>query len=116
MKNDNKSNEMMKGFNDYFILALLDQHDSYGYEISKNIYEYTKGIYKIKESTLYTALQRLCTLKMIESYSGKETHGRSRTYYRITFDGKTYFSKRKIEVKDIIDSLKYFEGEGYGKD
>ena len=102
-------NEIMKGFNDYFILSLLMKGDSYGYEISKNILNYTKGTYQIKESTMYTALQRLSNQRYISSYKGEETNGRQRSYYKISIEGIEYYADLKKNIEEIMHAIHNFE-------
>lgn len=53
------SSDIMRGYNDIIVLALLYKHDSYGYEISKAIQECSGGNYIIKETTLYSTINRL---------------------------------------------------------
>jgi len=58
---------------EFLILAILEQGDSYGYEISQTI----KLIAKIKESTLYPILKKLDTNRYLTTYS-REYQGRMR--------------------------------------
>lgn len=102
-------NEIMKGFNDYFILSLLMKGDSYGYEISKNLSLYTNAYYQIKESTMYTALQRLSNQRYISSYKGKETYGKERSYYKITAAGIEYYTELRKSIIEIIRCIDIFE-------
>ena len=102
-------NEIIKGCNDYFILSLLMSGDSYGYEISKNLSYYTDSYYQIKESTMYTALQRLNKQGYISSYKGQEIFGKERSYYRITGKGIEYYSVLKTGIKELLDCLTVFE-------
>ena len=44
------SSDIMRGYNDIMILFLLLEHDSYGYEISKEIQTRTGGLYSMKET------------------------------------------------------------------
>lgn len=53
------SNDALKAYNDILILYILLQGDSYGYEISRRIREITDEKYIIKETTLYSAFNRL---------------------------------------------------------
>ncbi|MFV0425197.1 MAG: PadR family transcriptional regulator [Bacilli bacterium] len=90
----------IRGYNDLILLSLLLDDDSYGYSISKQIKELTYGMYIIKETTLYSAFNRLKKLGYIESYNGSETRGRARTYYKITEKGKEFYYKCCREWKD----------------
>lgn len=85
---------------------LLDQ-DSYGYEISKNIKERSDGKYIIKETTLYSAFNRLTKNGYIEAFvKDDETHGKKRKYYRITEEGRRYYQDKCMEwelTKEVIN-------------
>lgn len=95
------------------ILSLLLEKDSYGYEISKEIEARTDKIYCIKETTLYSAFNRLEANGHVASYFGDETFGKRRTYYRITNLGRSYYLEKceewKIAVK-VIDLFVMKEG------
>ena len=87
------SSDVIRGYNDTFILFLLLERPSYGYEISKQIRRLTDEKYIIKETTLYSAFTRLEKNGYIESFYGDETEGRRRTYYRITPAGRLYYQE-----------------------
>ena len=53
------SSDILRGYTDTIILAQLAQADSYGYVISKNVQEITRGELQLKEATLYTTFRRL---------------------------------------------------------
>lgn len=102
------SSDSMRGFNDLLILKILESNDSYGYEISQNITERTKGKYIIKETTLYSALARLEKNGHLISYEGTETQGRTRTYYGITEKGKEELEARIYEWYEIESLINKF--------
>lgn len=91
------SSDGIRGYNDAIILMILSEGDSYGYEISKEIRRRTDDSYIIKETTLYSAFTRLGKQGYIEAYPGEVTHGKKRTYYRITASGKDYLEEK---IKD----------------
>lgn len=104
--------DILRGYNDIMILSILYSKDSYGYEISKEIFHISKGIYQIKETTLYSAMNRLERLSYITSYQGSITNGKPRTYYAITRRGKEFLEAKKLEwneTKTLIDSFIYEE-------
>ena len=84
------SSDVIRGYNDTIILYLVWEGPSYGYEISKRIKELSSEKYIIKETTLYSSFNRLERNGYITSFSGDETNGRRRTYYRITQYGRDY--------------------------
>jgi len=89
--------DAIRGYNDTFILSILLAGDSYGYAISKQIREISQGEYSIKETTLYSAFNRLEKNGYIESFPGEVTHGKKRTYYKITTNGKHYLNEKLHE-------------------
>lgn len=88
------SSDVIRGYNDTIILFLLLDGPSYGYEISKKIRELSREKYIIKETTLYSAFTRLEKNGYIKSFSGGETSGKRRTYYRITERGRAYYREK----------------------
>lgn len=74
------SSDIIRGYNDSIILSILLEGPSYGYEISKKIRAITDEEYVIKETTLYSAFNRLEKNGYIISFPGNETMGKKRTY------------------------------------
>lgn len=102
------SSDIIRGYNDTIILSILLEGDSYGYEISKKIRAITNDQYIIKETTLYSAFNRLGKNGYIVSYQGDETFGKKRTYYKITDDGISYYKQKCEEwavTKDVINKF-----------
>lgn len=102
------SSDVLRGYNDTFILCLLTEKDSYGYEIEREVERRSAGVYSMKETTLYSAFARLLRNGYILSYSGSETFGKPRTYYQITEAGKQYYHEKCKEwglTKNLIDSF-----------
>lgn len=100
------SSDGIRGYNDAMILSILNRGESYGYAISKEIREMTNEAYVIKETTLYSAFSRLEKNQYIESFPGEITHGKKRTYYRITSTGLTYLEEKRTEwqlTKTVVD-------------
>ena len=102
------STEIMRGLNDMLILSLLAQKDSYGYEISQHITAYSKGVYTIKETTMYSALARFEKSGYIVSYEGSKALGPPRTYFKMTNFGRKYLAEKREEweaVKKLVDAF-----------
>lgn len=110
------SSDVIRGYSDPIILFLLLEKDSYGYEVSKNIRDVSEDKYVMKETTLYSAFNRLQKNGYIESYYGDETQGKRRTYYRITDLGRVYYREKYAEWKLTKDVISRFmkESEDYG--
>lgn len=102
------SSDVIRGYNDTIILYLLLEEPSYGYEISKKIKEMSMEKYIIKETTLYSAFNRLEKNGYVTSFFGNETNGKRRTYYRITEAGKEYYRTKCEEwhvTKAVIEKF-----------
>ncbi len=100
--------DLIRGNIDAIILCVLNEGDSYGYEILKRIATASGGEYEMKEPSLYTCLKRLENQGSVESYWGDETQGARRKYYRITSAGKSELEAsvaRWQQVRTIIDRL-----------
>lgn len=100
------SSDIIRGYNDTIILSLIYNNPSYGYEIGKKIKELTKDKYVIKETTLYSAFNRLEANGYIESFQDERSVGKKRTYYRITESGKSFFKDKCDEweiTKEVIE-------------
>lgn len=106
--------DILRGHTDTIILAHLLQHDSYGYQINKEIASTTQGQYELKEATLYTAFRRLEQAGCIETYWGDESTGARRRYYALTQQGREMYKRNQKEweeAKELIDRL-ISPGEG----
>lgn len=98
----------IRGYTDIIILSLLKEQDSYGYEISMNIRQRTNEEYVMKETTLYSAFTRMEKSGWVASYQGEKTHGRPRTYYHITSEGKQYYLEKCLEwekTKSLVEKF-----------
>lgn len=91
------SSDILRGYTDTIILAQLLKEDSYGYVISKNVQEITRGELQLKEATLYTTFRRLENAGVIESYWGNENAGARRRYYHLTDAGRKLYEENKAD-------------------
>ena len=88
--------QLKRGILDVCVLSAIKTEDSYGYKIIKDLKPYIE----LSESTLYTILKRLESLKMLTVYS-VEHEGRLRKYYRITKNGLLRIREFKNEWKEL---------------
>lgn len=90
------SSDVIRGYTDIIILYLLLDEPSYGYEISRRITDRSQGLYTMKETTLYSAFNRLEKNGYLRSFAGTETGGKTRTYYELTPQGgHTHYQLKK---------------------
>lgn len=105
------SSDVMRGFNSLLILSILMKGDNYGYQISNMIREKTKGAYIMKETTLYSAFNRLEKQNLVNSYSKAETKGKPRTYYKITPLGIESYFEKLVEWEEVQRIIQRFVKE-----
>ena len=94
--------EIMKGAIDILILSILKNQDNYGYEIARVIKDDSHNTYIISEGTLYTALKRLESNNLIESYWNESLSAPKRKYYTITENGCKVLNEKWIEWDQIV--------------
>ena len=110
MQNENINSDLIRGLIDVFLLKVLMQGDSYGYEIIKQIFQMSKETYELKEPSLYTSLKRLEKGAYIESYWGDESRGGRRKYYHITKKGIKLMQESQeqwIAAEKIINAIMF---------
>ena len=89
--------QLKRGLLDVCVLAAIQDGDSYGYKIIKDLKPYIE----LSESTLYTILKRLELAKMLAVRSA-EHDGRLRKYYHITDAGLRRIEEFRNEWKEVI--------------
>jgi len=102
------ASDILRGYTDTIILAQLAREDNYGYVISKNVQEITRGELQLKEATLYTTFRRLESMGVIESYWGDERAGARRRYYHLTDAGRALYEENQEDwrkYRAIISQL-----------
>ena len=90
--------QLKRGFLDACVLASINQQDSYGYQIVKDV----PAILNLTESTLYPLLRRLEAGGYLRVYS-REHSGRLRKYYGITDEGRAHLEELRGEWRQVLD-------------
>lgn len=91
--------QMKRGFLEACVLATLRAHESYGYQIVKDV----PASLGLTESTLYPLLKRLEQAGCIAVRSA-EHNGRLRKYYRITDEGLARIDEFVAE-RETVEAL-----------
>lgn len=102
------TSDLLRGHTDTIILALLQDGDKYGYQITKLVHEKSGLAYQLNEATMYSSLKRLEQDGRIASYWGDETQGGRRKYYHLTDHGRTLYHDNKRQwdqAKHLLDQL-----------
>ena len=92
------SRELLKGSTDMLVLSLLENENTYGYEMIKKLTEKSENVFELQEGTLYPILHSLEEKNYITSYWDK-TASKKRKYYSITNEGKKHLKEKKEEWK-----------------
>ena len=100
--------EMMKGTIDILILSVLQEQDSYGYEISKTIKTKSDGSFEILEATMYLSLKRLEKQNAIQGYWGEQSGGGRRRYFKITDEGVRLLEQLCNDWKASVQLIEKF--------
>ena len=88
---------------DACVLAIVDQSDTYGYELTQRI----QGAFDVSESTLYPVLRRLQKDGYLETYD-QPFQGRNRRYYRITLTGSAQLAVYRdewVQFQDMVAQI-----------
>ncbi len=98
--------QMLKGVLEGCILKIIDQKETYGYEIVERLNQY--GFADVKEGTLYPLLLRLEKKELIEAVFKPSPLGPKRKYYHLTDAGREYvdgFYKNWMEVTSSVQKI-----------
>ena len=103
--------QMLKGILEGSILKVINQKQTYGYEISQELQKY--GFSNISEGTIYPLLLRLERNGLIEAQYKESSLGPKRKYFSLSQAGKnemSAFFSNWLELKTAVDWL--FQNEG----
>lgn len=84
------------------LLHLLAGEDLYGYEILRRIHE---SFPDTQESAVYALLRGLCKSGCTEQYTGGQSGGPARKYYRITPAGVEKLGRLLEQWRSLRDAL-----------
>ena len=101
--------QLRKGLLDVCVLVALNERDSYGYQIIKDV----SPIVEISESTLYPILKRLEAGGFVTTYS-MEHNSRLRKYYRLTDQGRQRIRDFLVEWQDVMRAYRYIAASQEG--
>jgi PadR family transcriptional regulator PadR len=104
--------QLKKGITETALLYLINEVQTYGYGIIKELEKRTTGYLKLKGGTIYPALQRLEIKGLVKSWQQRTTERRSRRYYKITDKGRQFLSKRLVEWQDFSLAVSTLMGVG----
>ena len=98
--------QLKKGVLTLCVLALLNRHDSYAYEIASTL----SDAIDMGEGTIYPLMRRMQSDGQVETYLVESASGPSRKYYRLTDAGRRALDAQTTEwrafaraVESVLD-------------
>src|SRR5918994_2372248 len=105
--------ELKRGSTEVLILALLDERQRHGYEISQLIEERSNGTITFHTASLYPTLYRLEEKGLIEGRWVERAGQRRRRYYRLTQAGRTLLDRQRRSWKSFVGAVGRVTGIDY---
>ena len=94
--------QFKKGVFELCVLALLNEKDCYGYDVS----EFLSRHMDISDGTVYPILRRLKAEGLVTTYLSEESGGPPRKYYRITELGVREYTAARREWLDFVKTVR----------
>jgi len=88
----------------FYILFALAEGEKHGYAIMKEVHSVSDGQFTMGPGTLYTTIQRLLELGLIEETSTSSDSERRRRYYRLSRRGRQIFEAELNRMESLVRS------------
>lgn len=102
---------LTKGSVEFLILSILEDGESHGYDITRQIEERSQRLLAFRRSSIYPVLSRLETrgwvLRRWTNGNGKRRRG----FYRITEDGTEALDRLRIEWQAFTTGVNLIVGK-----
>lgn len=98
-------NNLITGITELLVLKILEQQDSYVYEIQKMINNHSEQLLSISLNTIYTVTYKLEKENLISEYSKRVEKKRTRVYYHLEETGKEHLAKVMTNYNNMIDGV-----------
>jgi PadR family transcriptional regulator PadR len=105
--------ELKRGSTEILILALLEEQDRHGYDISRLIDDRSDGEISFHVASLYPTLYRLERKGLIGGRWVEKAGQRRRRYYRITAAGRKVLATQRSVWKNFMVALNRVAGIGH---
>ena len=86
----------------FFILFALSDGEKHGYAIMQDVDVLSDNKVRMGPGTLYTTIQRLLELRLIEQTSTKSPADSRRVYYRLTHLGKLLLGEEAARLNALV--------------
>ncbi|MFT3876511.1 MAG: PadR family transcriptional regulator [Propioniciclava sp.] len=106
MKAEERDPQLLKGVLPILVIGLLDQAESYGYELVTRLRE--SGLHDVSPGTVYPVLGRLEREGHLSSRLEASASGPARKYYRPTPSGQERYRSGLLawaELRKVVDTI-----------
>ncbi len=89
----------------FFILFALADGEKHGYAIMQSVSRISDNQFRMGPGTLYTTIQRLLDLDLIEeteNAGGQSDHEKRRRYYKLTRTGKAVLAADISRMESVV--------------
>jgi PadR family transcriptional regulator len=101
-----KRGENLQGSLELLILKTLESEPNHGFGITSFIDSASGGLLRVEEGSLYPALHRMETERLIAGSWGVTPNGRRARVYRLTEAGKTRLTETRKNWKQVAKGIK----------
>ena len=95
--------QMLKGVLEGCILQIINEEETYSYEITKKLAEY--GLGEVSEGTIYPLMLRLQKNELVSSVLKESNSGPKRKYFNLTDKGIQELEQFKQNWTDLSTSV-----------
>lgn len=96
---------LKKGTVEMVLLHLLSERPMYGYEILQEMKKRSNEQFVLKDGSMYPILYRMIDKGLITDEQVLVGRRRTRVYYHLTDEGKSYLEKIKAEYLFITEGI-----------
>jgi PadR family transcriptional regulator PadR len=101
--------QMRRGAIEFCVLALLQDSDMYGFELTRRLAEADSLV--TSEGTVYPLLTRIRQEGLVDTFWEESPQGPPRRYYRLTKDGRLALETFRVQWRTFRDAVdKILEG------
>jgi DNA-binding PadR family transcriptional regulator len=86
----------------FFILFALADGEKHGYAIMQEATKLSDGKFRMGPGTLYTTIQRLLELELLEEVAGSGDADSRRRYYRLTWQGRSLLDREISRLEAVL--------------
>src|SRR6266702_5870639 len=110
------TSQLLKGVLDLAVLAVLADHDSYGYEVLRQLRN--SGLDGVGDASVYGTLRRLYQAGALKSYVVPSVEGPHRKYYGLNNRGRKALDQSVqtwVSLSKALNHLLNGRSNGHGK-